>query len=420
GKQAAAMVQSDSGQAFYVLLGLCESLAASESCKRLIRGLYLKWGEYAHINWLLSNTSMYKASSPAGDQLLDTLKKTRFDLSHSLADLSSQANKVLMDYQNLAAAVSDNPFDLEVFPPETDGVRFYPVSKDGFFCCKWEGYEVCPAFLMSIKESVPEVQVRDFADKAVQKTRERLNDLRSGISGGTSVDEGSYMKTCSMSIMAGALLIAAALSLAFKVVQTGFTIEAAAGAAAACIFPVVSILHYLSLSSRARIWFRKNRDAASHRNEIDGKLSGLDSSRNRFIKEVVSGASTRCQVAEKELSTGSAVSGSLASTSLEGSLTYLAQFSAAGMAFLAAAATYMVYAHPGWLAAYIILYVFILPRVLLEDFWFEDGARVVLIFLITTGVLFIGGMMTDPSFVQLAVGVPLAIVIGFIVLANFF
>ncbi|MBQ4045061.1 MAG: hypothetical protein II627_01325, partial [Lachnospiraceae bacterium] len=77
--QAASLVKNEPGQAFYMLLGLCESLAGSESCKRVIRGLYLKWGEYAHINWLLSNTSMYKASSPAGDQLLDTLKKTRFD-----------------------------------------------------------------------------------------------------------------------------------------------------------------------------------------------------------------------------------------------------------------------------------------------------------------------------------------------------
>lgn len=420
GSQAASMVSSDPGQAFYVLLGLCESLTSSDSCKRMIRGLYLKWGEYAHINWLLSNTNMYKASSAAGDQLLDVLKKTRFDLGHSLADLSSQANRILMDYQNLAGAVSDNPFDLGIFPPEADGVRFYPVSNDGFFCCKWEGYEVCPAFLRSIKESVPEAQVRDFADRAAGRTRERLNDLKSGTSVGTSVDEGSYLSTCTISILAGAALIVLAIFFASRVMQTGFTEAAAAGGIIACIFPVVSILHYLNLSSRARVWFRKNKDAMVHRNAIDSRLAGLDGSRNSFVRDAVSGTGTRCRIADQDLNIGSSVTGSPASTELEGKLIYLAQFSAAGLTFLAGAATYMALAHPGWLAAYIILYVLVLPHVVLEDFWFKDTVHVILVFLIPAAVLYIGGMMTDPSFVQVAVAVPVGIVVGVFILSSIF
>ncbi len=157
GQAAQKIGTSHAEQSFYLLLKIAESAGRSEYSKKLARKMYLTYGEYAPVYWLVEKIGNYKMVS-IGDQILyDTFKNANFSLMDPIEKLSAKASRFVVDYQHFVSRTAKSLSEVECADLEFCNFSFYPLKEDYFFCCMWENdLEVTPAFLRAIGESFPQ------------------------------------------------------------------------------------------------------------------------------------------------------------------------------------------------------------------------------------------------------------------------
>ena len=142
---------ADPEQSFYLLLKLAENASENDAGKRLARKMYLTYGEYAPVYWLVNHIEDYKMVSMSDQILYDRLKNARFPLTDSLDRLSSAASRLVSDYLHFVSCTASNSLKVNRTDLEFAEFSYYPVKADRYFLCTWENnMEVCPAFLKSI------------------------------------------------------------------------------------------------------------------------------------------------------------------------------------------------------------------------------------------------------------------------------
>ncbi len=152
--QAAQKVGSEHPeQCFYLLLKIAENVSKSENSKKLIRKIYLTFGEYAPVYWLAEKIKNYKMISISDQILFDTFKNANFSLLDSIEKSSMKASQLVVDYQHFVSRTAKKMLEGVGDDLEFCDFSFYPLMEDCLFCCKWENdLEVTPAFLSTIGE----------------------------------------------------------------------------------------------------------------------------------------------------------------------------------------------------------------------------------------------------------------------------
>lgn len=138
-------------QGFYLLLKIAESVSKSEDSKKLARKIYLTYGEYAPVYWLIEKIDNYKMVSISDQILFNTLKNAQFSLNDSIEKLSAKVSQFVVYYQQFVSRTAKSSLEVTCVDLEFCDFSFYPLKEDGFFCCKWANdLEVTPAFLRAI------------------------------------------------------------------------------------------------------------------------------------------------------------------------------------------------------------------------------------------------------------------------------
>lgn len=140
-------------QGFYLLLKIAENASKSENSKKRVRKIYLTFGEYAPVYWLVEKIANYKMVSISDQILFDTFKNANLSFGDSIEKLSMKASQLVVDYQYFVSRTAKKMLKTGEKNLEFCDFSFYPLRKDCFFSGRWEnGLEVTPAFLKAVGE----------------------------------------------------------------------------------------------------------------------------------------------------------------------------------------------------------------------------------------------------------------------------
>lgn len=305
GSEAARIASSNPEQSFYLLLSICESEIKDENVKRKARELYLRWGEYSPIVWLAQNVKYYQCTSDSHRSLYDTFLQAKFNLNTTLEGLSRFSNELVSDYQLFVSRTLTNPFLLENDNIENHSIGYYPLYEAGYFCCKWEGFEVCPAFLKSIGEWIDAKAIKDWLEKTSKEEEEILRKKNNSIPVLSSTrieNETDYLAVCNRNFWSAVFMIVFAvvlLALSFR----GHLTVGPLAFVAAILFPIFSLNWYYRRKAHAEIWVRNKAELGNRRSVIDSQINNLKFRKNAIEQDIISGKPAKSIVADKIVST---------------------------------------------------------------------------------------------------------------------
>lgn len=242
GRVAQKMGTAHPEQGFYLLLKIAESVSKSEDSKKLARKIYLTYGEYAPVYWLVEKTDNYKMVS-IGDQILfDTFKDANLSLMDSIEKLSAKASQLVADYQHFVSRTAKSPLEVECVDLEFCDFSFYPLKEDGFFCCKWENdLEVTPAFLRAIGESIQKKTLETWSEKSVKAVDEKLDRIIQSLPvyGADTPGKSAYIGQCNSNIVAAivSMFVSAGILLWFA----HYTLIGWGSFFASLVFPITNV-----------------------------------------------------------------------------------------------------------------------------------------------------------------------------------
>lgn len=280
GRAAQKMTASHPEQAFYLLLKIAESACKSENFKKLARKIYLTYGEYAPVYWLVEKIDNYKMVSIRDQILFDILKNEKFILTDSIEKLSYKASRLVSDYQHFVSRTAKNPLEVECVDLEFCDFSFYPLREDGFFCCKWENdLEVSPAFLRAIGESIPQKSLETWSEQSVTEIKERLDRIIQNLPvyGSGTPKKAVYISQCNSNIITAivSILVSVWILLGFA----HYTMIGWGAFVISLVFPISMLFWYYQKRARANYYFDKQNSNENKRatyQEIRDNLSKRD------------------------------------------------------------------------------------------------------------------------------------------------
>lgn len=140
-------------QSFYLLMKIAETVSEDTATKVLARKLYLTYGEFAPIYWLINAIDEYKAVSIMDEVLYEVFENASAAVDVSLEELSTRMRRLIPDYNRFAQRTVTDAKTLKNADLEFADFSFYPLYTDGYFNCTWEnGMDVSLSFLKSIGE----------------------------------------------------------------------------------------------------------------------------------------------------------------------------------------------------------------------------------------------------------------------------
>ncbi|MBS6588292.1 MAG: serine/threonine protein kinase [Coprococcus sp.] len=287
GRVAQKMGTAHPEQGFYLLLKIAESVSKSEDSKKLARKIYLTYGEYAPVYWLVEKTDNYKMVS-IGDQILfDTFKDANLSLMDSIEKLSAKASQLVADYQHFVSRTAKSPLEVECVDLEFCDFSFYPLKEDGFFCCKWENdLEVTPAFLRAIGESIQKKTLETWSEKSVKAVDEKLDRIIQSLPvyGADTPGKSAYIGQCNSNIVAAivSMFVSAGILLWFA----HYTLIGWGSFFASLVFPICMLFWYYQKRARANFYFDKKSSHDNERAIYQGIRDGLTKRASDIVNRI--------------------------------------------------------------------------------------------------------------------------------------
>ena len=331
GTEAARIAASQPEQSYYLLLKLAESTAKSDNSKRLIRKMYLTFGEYAPIYWLTENINNYKMVSIVDQVIYDVFKKTDLSLSRSLEQLSHDASLLVSDYQHFVARTAKSPLEVECIDLEFCDFSFYPVKEDGFFCCKWDNnLEVSPAFLYAAGSQVQQKTLDSWIKQSIKTADGKLDEILRNLTAYNNgvASEQEYTMQCNRNIVMSVLAIVVAICVWSRFGYGIYYVWIAF--AAALVFPCVMIFWYYQKKIRARIFYSQKNVSDARKTFYQEIKNSLDQRGRDCVSRIVAHTSHSITPFQNPFLSDTDNAASLESIDLNGSVLYLSVLSAIG------------------------------------------------------------------------------------------
>ena len=331
GTEAQRIAASQPEQSYYLLLKLAESTAKSDNAKRLVRKMYLTFGEYAPIYWLTENINNYKMVSIVDRVIYDAFKNADLSLSRSLEKLSHDASLMVSDYQHFVSRTAKSPLEVECIDPEFCDFSFYPVKEDGFFCCKWDNnLEVSPAFLYAAGSQVQKNPLDSWIRKSIKTVDRKLEDILGNLTAYNNgvASEQDYIMQCNRNTVMSVLAIAVAIGVLLRFGTYNDYVWIAF--AAALVFPVVMFFWYYQKKIRARIYYSKKNLSDARRAFYLEMKNSLDQRGRDCVTRIIVHTSHSITPFQNPFLSDTDNEASLESLDLDGSVLYLSVLSAIG------------------------------------------------------------------------------------------
>lgn len=175
GEKAVIVANDNPDMSFVLLLEICEAAALSKKAVLCARELYMRWGNYAPIFWLIKNIDGYQCNDYNNQIIYDDFKNSGLNNSLKISELSENAQQFVIKYNLFISQTLDNPF--LIHNGNIDSVfTYYPLYDDYYFCCEWEDFKVSPAFLKSIDEPTDKSVISGWLNSFENKESERLHN----------------------------------------------------------------------------------------------------------------------------------------------------------------------------------------------------------------------------------------------------
>lgn len=306
GNEAMRYAQSNPDQSFYMLLSICERAETDENAKKLARGLFLRWGDYAPIVWMCNNIRYYSVADSSYQMLYDTLADVSFSVNEPLERLSNTANALVSDYQKFVGRTLSNPFVLENEQVENYDYGYIPMYESGYFCCKWRnGLEVCPAFLKSVGEAIDRQDVSIWLKKAedeeLRRLKEKALQLSAYVYDNEDMEKGSkFVSVCNKNMGFSVFMLVVALIL-LMLTNHYSLIMGVIAFVAGVMFPIYSFMWYCKKKARIGIWLRNQQDIQSKRSLIDESIRRVHERSNAICRGILNRQIIKCRTADKAI-----------------------------------------------------------------------------------------------------------------------
>ncbi len=401
GIEAGSAVRSNSAQSFYLLLSICENAENDEKVKKLARSLFLRWGDYAPIIWLCRNVKYYKVTGASHKMLHDTFADTEFEVTNSLDDLSHKANALVSDYQIFVSRTLSNPFVLENEKSEDFDYGYYPLYESGYFCCSWGGLEVCPAFLKSVGETVDAGNVNNWLKHSEDDEIQRLQNKSALLSlynkNDASLDENTYISTCSKNLGFSVFMMVAACVLLVLTGSSLFWMGMAAFAAGAA-FPVYSFMWYYKKKACAGIWMRNKQDIQSKQSSIDSSIRNIRQRSKEICTGIINGQAVKCKAADSVIIVSALSLDHLETLNLSTGQMVMSNISTYGYVMMAVMYLGNLYSSFAAASIYAVVYSLVISYILSRKFFGNTSIAWSVTTLIVTAAAIWGGTMFGDSY----------------------
>ena len=285
-KKAALTSAADPSQAFYLLMSIAEKCAKDERGKQAARDMYLRYGEFAPVWWLVRNIQSYKPVSLSDTVIFDTLSRPGFTLSDPLERISSKILALVPEYHHFTDGTAENAMAVECVDLQYAKFSFYPLREDFYFCCEWENWQdVTPAFLRSVGLKPEKKTLDQWILKSQREVDSTLTNIINALPAATSntPDEKKYMQTCRSNMLASAAMLI--LAGVFLIVIPHVFVIGLAGFALAVLFPAAMYIVYSSRRTKAAAYYRFLSEAENQRQYYRQIQDGLP----RLAADIVSG-----------------------------------------------------------------------------------------------------------------------------------
>ena len=175
-----AQGESNPQESFFLFLLICEA-TSDQMEKQLARKMYMRWGEYAPISWLSRNMNCYHGTT----MYFSAVQECRTG-DVPLTEIRKKMVEEFVKYQRFVGDTQINPYYAEQ-EDENANRMIVPATARYYFCLKWEGTDVTPAFYSWCGMNLPEKELSSWS--SMRRTKAEQHFTKNTRWGGSSFHE---------------------------------------------------------------------------------------------------------------------------------------------------------------------------------------------------------------------------------------